>query len=57
MLGAIFKGFRKRASRGKGEAQVEINVYVEHPASSTGSGVTPWLFAGRNKISIQPPLT
>jgi len=57
MLVAIFNDFRKKASRAKEAAQVVVNVYVEHLTSSAGSGVTPWLFAHRNNLSIPPPLT
>lgn len=57
MLVAIFNGFRKKTSKRKGEAKVEINAYVKHLTSSTGYEVIPWLSATRNKLSVHPPLT
>lgn len=44
MLVAVFNGLGKKASRGKGEARVEIHVYVDHLTARTGSGVTRGTF-------------
>lgn len=43
---------RKKASRGKGKAEIEISMYVKHTAFSTDSRVTPWHFGTRNNLCV-----
>lgn len=42
---------RKKATRGKGKAEIDISMYVKHTAFSTDSGITPWHFGTRNNLS------
>ena len=42
---------RKKATRGKVKAEIDISMYVKHTAFSTDSGITPWHFGTRNNLS------